>query len=69
MLTGPFQVQIFSQLQCTLLFLVISFPGPTKPKYAVKLHREIDMKGIKNINGVLRIWHDSEKVVCLVLWA
>lgn len=64
-LTGLFQIQIFSQLQCTLLSLVISFSWPRKPKYAIKLYKEIDMKGIKNINGAFQIWHYNGKVIRL----
>ena len=64
-LTGLFQIQTCSQLQCTLLSLVTSFSWPRKPKCAIKLYKEIDMKGIKNINGAFQIWHYNGKVICL----
>lgn len=66
MLTGSFLIDI----QSTAVHHIVyshSFLLDYKAQICYKLHKEVDMKVIKNINGVLWIWHYNQKVTSLFL--
>ena len=50
-------------LNCPYLYLFLGLQNLD----AIKLHKEIDMKGTTNINGVLQIWHYNDKKIYLFL--
>lgn len=58
-----------TDIQSTAVHRIVysySFLLAYKAQICYKLHKEVDMKAIKNINGVLQIWHYNRKVICLL---
>lgn len=66
MLPGSFLIDTQSTAVHRIVYSY-SFLLAYKAQICYKLHKEVDMKVIKNINGGLRIWHSNQKGTSLFL--